>query len=760
MIRHFSLTITLLLFCILNIHAQNQFTGIVMDTTSHVVRSAQVILSKEADIVSVLSTDSTGVFNLKGLKLGGYNIRISSIGFKTYEGKIAITATEGLKIFTLKPDLVQLNEVTVTARRLPKTTATGQIYYLSEKARKSNSPFTALKEIPGLVSNDVTNSLKTADGTKLLILIDGNRVNSGIDPISPSRIESVEVQDVIDAKFMAMGIGKIVNIHLKEVEGTYQFFELYTKHDMPIYNGNSSAQYEGGNTKLSIFGKVNYDYQRNHKRTDENDFKGTDFQRIETAESKQRGDKVDYTMMMKYNPNKNDHLALYFYGINDRNRTNANGQGYMNTSGVNSNFVDSRINHQSATLFSPTFYYKHIFSKKANLENNITYSYNSNNTRNNAKQSYDKYDWDGSYRLKTKRNVVSWTSDYATTLGKSLNFSTGNALSYSNETIDNIGNTTNTQFRHKLFEEYAYVGVGKTGFFSYMTSLGVDAFKNTSAGISKWYVRPRIAASASLNFRQYGSLKLSYNLDNKKPYIMELNPYTTSSDSLRRYYGNPKLKPEMNHSWMLNYSLREGDFYFTPQLKYAITKDLIEMQGFKDSKGIFNQTYANTGHYDNLETGLSTIFMKSSTMILAYVARKWDYFAEQSVKKSVEVLINASCDIGRFNIQGTMLYMDNLYSPISTTHFSKPMTSDFMLTYRASQNLQLTAGMENFVGKQHTNFTTAIPEFNSFTKQTISEFRPFIAIRWTLRKNDSKKVDLDKNIIRRQENIITVKDGQ
>jgi hypothetical protein len=88
------------------------------------------------------------------------------------------------------------------------------------------------------------------------------------------------------------------------------------------------------------------------------------------------------------------------------------------------------------------------------------------------------------------------------------------------------------------------------------------------------------------------------------------------------------------------------------------------------------------------------------------------------------------------------------------------MTSDFMLTYRASQNLQLTAGMENFVGKQHTNFTTAIPEFNSFTKQTISEFRPFIAIRWTLRKNDSKKVDLDKNIIRRQENIITVKDGQ
>ena len=204
---------------------------------------------------------------------------------------------------------------------------------------------------------------------------------------------------------------------------------------------------------------MDYGYQRNHKRTDENEFKGTDFQRMETAESKQRADKVDYTVMMKYNSNKKNHWALYFYGITDRNRTNTNGQGYMNTEVVNSDFVESKYNHQSANLFSPILYYKHIFSKKANLENNITYSYNTNKTRNNATQSYDQYSWDGSYRLKTKRNVISWTSDYATTLGKSLNLSSGNALSYTNETIDDIGGTTDNQFRHKLFEEYAYIGL-------------------------------------------------------------------------------------------------------------------------------------------------------------------------------------------------------------------------------------------------------------------------------------------------------------
>jgi hypothetical protein len=749
------------IFCTMSLCAQNQFTGIVMDTTNHVVKSAQVIISKQSDIVSALRADSVGIFKLKGLAPGGYNIRISSIGYQTYDGKINITATEGMDFFTLKTDVHELSEVTVTAKRLPKTTATGQIYYLSDKARKSNSPFTALKEIPGLISNDVTNTLKTADGTKLLILIDGNRVNSGIAPISPSRIESVEVQDVIDAKFMAMGIGKIVNIHLKEVEGTYQFIDLYTKHDIPVYNGNATAQYEGGNAKLSFFGKVEYGYQRNHKHTDENEFKGTDFQRMETSESKQRGDKVDYTMMMKYNPDKNNHWALYFYGVDDRNTTNADGQGYINTGGVNSDFVESRYNHQSAALFSSTLYFKHLFSKTANLENNITYSYNTNNTRNDATQNYDQYSWDGSYRLKTKRNVVSWTSDYATLLANSLNLSLGNALSLSDETIDNTGKTADQSFRHKLFEEYVYIGVtGKTGIFSYMTSLGLDAFKNTSADIGKWYVRPRIAASASFNFHKYGSLKLSYNLDNEKPYIMQLNPYTTSSDSLRRYYGNPMLKPEMKHALALNYSLRKGNFYFTPQLRYTMTKDVIELQGFKDSKGIFNQTYTNTGHFNSLETGLSAMYMKNSTVMLAYVARTWDYFVDQSVKKSVEVLLNVSHDFGRFNIQGTMLYMDYLYSLISTTHFSKPMTSDFMLTYRATGNLQLTVGMENFVGKQHTHFNTAIPDFTSYTAQTVSEFRPFVAVRWSLRRNDSKKVDLDKSIIRRQESIMTVKDGQ
>jgi hypothetical protein len=113
------------MFFAMSMHAQNQFTGIVMDTTNHVVRSAQVILYKESDIVSVMSADSSGVFKLKGLELGGYNIRISSIGYKTFEGKINITATDGMDFFTLKPDMVELNEGDSNSQALAKNNGDG-----------------------------------------------------------------------------------------------------------------------------------------------------------------------------------------------------------------------------------------------------------------------------------------------------------------------------------------------------------------------------------------------------------------------------------------------------------------------------------------------------------------------------------------------------------------------------------------------------------------------------------------------------------
>ena len=97
-----------------------------------------------------------------------------------------------------------------------KRTANGEMFYLSSTAKKKSKPFRALQEIPAIISDANTSSVKMLNGTTPLILINGNMVNSGIGPISPSDIESVEVINSVSARYLQEGITSILNIKLKK----------------------------------------------------------------------------------------------------------------------------------------------------------------------------------------------------------------------------------------------------------------------------------------------------------------------------------------------------------------------------------------------------------------------------------------------------------------------------------------------------------------------------------------------------------------
>lgn len=112
---------------------------------------------------------------------------------------------------------IQLNNVTVTADRsqIVTRTANGQKFFLSDKARRLSNTFEALQEIPLLISDPAMSKVTMLNGKSPLVLIDGNRINSGISPINPSDIESVEVINVVPARYLQEGISGIVNIKLK-----------------------------------------------------------------------------------------------------------------------------------------------------------------------------------------------------------------------------------------------------------------------------------------------------------------------------------------------------------------------------------------------------------------------------------------------------------------------------------------------------------------------------------------------------------------
>ena len=111
-------------------------------------------------------------------------------------------------------------------------TANSDIFYLSAEARKKQNPYEALREIPKLVVNESDRSIKMVDGATPLILINGHKVNSGINSIDPKEVEAVEVINNPSARYLKDGVQCVVNIKMKQRNRRLSDIQYeYTPHD-------------------------------------------------------------------------------------------------------------------------------------------------------------------------------------------------------------------------------------------------------------------------------------------------------------------------------------------------------------------------------------------------------------------------------------------------------------------------------------------------------------------------------------------------
>ena len=131
----------------------------VLDATSQIKLDLNIKTANSEQIrgaeLSVVSSDSTVLFEIVSdpnytLTLpspGLYEISISHMAYEPYYLKKEITNDSTLFV-TLKSRTIQLEEVTVEAKAPTKITAIGEVFQLSQKAKKSGDPYRALSEIP------------------------------------------------------------------------------------------------------------------------------------------------------------------------------------------------------------------------------------------------------------------------------------------------------------------------------------------------------------------------------------------------------------------------------------------------------------------------------------------------------------------------------------------------------------------------------------------------------------------------------------
>lgn len=749
-----------LLLLPLSIKAQYSLIGRITDAKDGTpIVGAQVLLMTNGNMTTFAIADSTGCYKLKNIVNGTYDVNVSCIGYKEYNGSMKITADNSLDI-KLTEDASVLDSVTVTGSRLRKTTTFGHIYYLSDKAKKSGDPYKALQEIPEITSDYVMQKVESIDKEKMLILVDGVLVNSGITPIDPKRIESVEVMDVVSPKYLNSGAKKILNIRLKQQKERYVFFQTGFNNFYPVYSTTAWVTSEVGNSKLSFYYSVNatsmHDYVSSYKSNVSTSY----YNKSSSGNSLTQKKAISYAAMLKYVPSAKDYLSVYFQGYNGTQKIDSHNWGTfvsdtdMETS--DNGYASYGWLHNLYRVFSGTMFYRHKFSNKAEMENYILGTYNYNGRRNNGIESYPKNSWEDKSDFRTERKSFKWTWDYTLEISKNATFTLTNNLNFISDHLkENYGSLP--LYKHREWNDYFHPGIsGKIGKIRGSVSVGITGVWRWSAGVFDRYFRPYSLVYANYQVNNYGTLTAYYGANSAAPSVEKLNPYNTSTDSLYRTVGNPYLKPQNTQFWQLMYSYYKKGFYISLNTVYNTIKDRFESVGYTSEDGVYTQTYGNLGRERNVSVNLMSSYSFKNTRLYVQLGNITFYYPGQSHHNSFSFTAQWSQTIAeKWGLTLQFDYTNYSYTAISQTRNLCP-SGAFHISYNFNPNLMIALGSYCIYGNPKTETKIYVNGYDAYTQTKTREFHPYISLRWTMRKNDKKKIKLDNSIMRRQEDAINL----
>lgn len=410
-----------------HIYSQNTLKGRVSEIGGNVLVGASVTISKGGEIFGYSSTSAKGEYKIGNIPSSKYDITVSCVGKEIHEEEVDINGNTE-KDFILKEESIELDSVVVSAKRPAIRTSKGHIYYLSKDAVASGDPYIALREIPELVSDRTSQSVTSQDGKSLVILVDGMRVNTGISPISPDRIESVEIVNVAGAKYMLDGGEKILNIHTKKHYPPYLYLQESVRDDIPTYWQFFDSQFETGSPKYSFWGKFYIDGGHNNRTYKDSEIETSSYKRIESSTAKTCSRSISYEMMLKAKPAKDSYLAFYILGEKSKEHSCSWGNGTLDDIGYGSYTMSGATKYKSDILSGNLYFYKK--NKGGSLDATLWGAMNNSNTDNDQFQYYTGHKWCAQNSIGVKSYTFGEKLDYTLNI-KNVEANIGNVTTYS-----------------------------------------------------------------------------------------------------------------------------------------------------------------------------------------------------------------------------------------------------------------------------------------------------------------------------------------
>ncbi|MEJ7778479.1 MAG: TonB-dependent receptor [Daejeonella sp.] len=590
-----------------------RITGTILDSaTRKPVDYATVALGRAgtAKNTNGALTDEKGSFKIDNISAGSYRVTIAFLGYQT---KII----DSVKTTPEKPDLnlgrillssnqKMLGEVVVTGTTPIIENKIDKLIYNAEQdvAIAGGNATDVLRKVP-LLSVDFEGNVSLRGSQNVKVLINGkpsgsmaNNMADALKAIPADQIKNVEVITSPSAKYDAEGTSGIINIITKKnnlagVSGSVNG-GMGTRQN----SGNLNLNAKTGRLAVTANGGGFYSWPQTSNisfRRSTND--GT---QVLTQTGRSESDRLaangsigadyDFNSFNSFSSN------LRLNGFNTKvDGSNLNENIFGGTPVSFTRLSDNSIEMNGYDWSSD---FLHKFKKK---DQQISIAYQTSNSVQKNRYTTDfsntVIDEFGDNDADNTENTIQF--DYTHPF-KKVTLETGVKGILRDIVSDNRTRNFNSSsssftpipsrtyiydYNQDVYSAYATLGFTlakkygiRAGARYEATEIEGDA-RSIGAGVSPFsssYYNLVPSVVISRTFKNYSSVKLSYNQRLQRPSLFYLNPFLNSADIFNQSQGNPSLKPELSHNVEFNYSMFVKSTVVNASVYYRRTNDIIE----------------------------------------------------------------------------------------------------------------------------------------------------------------------------------------
>ena len=603
------------------------------------------VTKKRKDVVAGgMLTSKKGEFSIENVNImAQYKLKITAIGFKPYEAKVAFQLNMGgaksgdmssmlsavdkdLGNIKLETDARQLQDVTVSASKAQFEMKIDRKVFNVEKNLNSigGTAVDIMKNVPS-VNVDIDGNVSLRNATPQ-IFVDGRPTTMTLDQIPADAIASVEIITNPSAKYDASGGAGILNIVLK-------------KNRKAGYNGNIRAGIDMRG-RPSVGGDINLKQQK------VNFFAAGQFgmrKSISTVKTDRTDFIFDTTAYLKQR-NKPVNSGFFAFGrmgmdyfIDNRNTLTVGGnivRGQFKTDDIINTYRDTvkplvttsdRGERKSNSIgnfynYGATMSFKHNFAKASKeWTADLNYNYSKNNNVGDYNTQYFYTNNSAKTGLITERSKGGGTTqfftvqtDFVNPINDKMKIETGLRGSFRNFTSFNDNYVRDFSGQYLLiarlsnnykFDDALYAGYltfsHQLKKLSYQIGLRAESSSYTGNLITK---NQKFKTDYPLSFfpsafvtykvNDKVDVQLNYSRKINRPNFFQLIPFIDYSDSLNLSVGNPALVPEFTNLLELSYSNQ-----------YKVGHSFLATAYFRHTDNLITRYQYRTTNPDTTKTG-------------------------------------------------------------------------------------------------------------------------------------------------------------